>query len=300
MLGIIYRQDYAVLGGKHRHRQHLFVGGPHHSGTTLLAKLLCSTRPLRFSCLQQTGVSEDEGQHLQHVYNASLRHGGMCRFALDPKSYLSAQHVTSAARTRRLLMQSWGPHWNLEVPILVEKTPGNLIHSRWLQQVFEVFPTRFVFTLRHPYGCTAVENGSSNKEGLVDCGHDVYLENWLRMVRILEADLPHLRHAWLVRFETWLSSESSAKQVFEQLLLRLSLYEQPPAGRLLGLWDSGDRGRTGTGDIHIHPHVSIWTPELPTHPYVPRFEARLNRYGYSLLSHAVGALPDLMQMRLVG
>ena len=57
----------------------VFVGGLHRSGTTPLARVL-GAHP-EISGLSGTGVSEDEGQHLQDVYPRIRAHGGMGRFA---------------------------------------------------------------------------------------------------------------------------------------------------------------------------------------------------------------------------
>ena len=48
----------------------LFVGGLHHSGTTLLTRALRQHPAI--SGLRGTGVPEDEGQHLQSVIPAAV------------------------------------------------------------------------------------------------------------------------------------------------------------------------------------------------------------------------------------
>src|SRR3989338_7872145 len=48
----------------------IFIGGPHHSGTSLLHKILGATHP-QVSILHDTKKQEDEGQHLQDWYPSS-------------------------------------------------------------------------------------------------------------------------------------------------------------------------------------------------------------------------------------
>src|SRR4051812_31203825 len=52
----------------------VFVGGLHRSGTSLVHR--CLADHPRASGFRNTGVWEDEGQHLQTVYRPAGSHGG--------------------------------------------------------------------------------------------------------------------------------------------------------------------------------------------------------------------------------
>ena len=61
-------------------RRLLFVGGLHRSGTSLVHR--CLTRHPEVTGFSDTGVPEDEGQHLQTLYAPAYAHGGPGRFGL--------------------------------------------------------------------------------------------------------------------------------------------------------------------------------------------------------------------------
>ena len=65
----------------------VFVGGLHRSGTTPLTRLL-GDHP-QISAFTGTGVSQDEGQHLQDVYPPASAYGGAGRFANRPEAHLT-------------------------------------------------------------------------------------------------------------------------------------------------------------------------------------------------------------------
>jgi hypothetical protein len=111
--------------------QFVFIGGLHRSGTSLLHRLLTSHPAI--SGFSDTGVPEDEGQHLQSVYKPAKDHGGPGRFAFDPASHLTEADASSEAEAARRLWQDWHPRWELDCPVLVEKSLPNVVRTRYLQ-----------------------------------------------------------------------------------------------------------------------------------------------------------------------
>jgi len=128
---------------------HVFVCGLHRSGTTLVETLIhsaCEVAVLRAE------VSENEGQHLQDVYPRAVEHGGAGRFAFAPEMHATGVDGDAAALRNRLLA-CWSPWVVGAEPVLLEKSPPNLLRIGWLR---EVFPgARFVIVTRDPRAVAA-------------------------------------------------------------------------------------------------------------------------------------------------
>ena len=170
----------------------VFVGGLHRSGTTPLAR--CLADHPQVSGFAGTGVEEDEGQHLQTVYPPARTHGGPGRFALHPAAHLTEHSPLLTPDTASRLLAGWRPHWDLARPVLVEKSPPNLLMTRFLQGAFP--DARFLMVVRHP----AVVSLSTRKWArLRSLG--ALLEHWFAAHRTFEEDAAHLRHLLVVKYE---------------------------------------------------------------------------------------------------
>jgi hypothetical protein len=169
----------------------VFVGGLHRSGTTLLANLIAE-HPL-VSGFRETGVPADEGQHLQSVYPPAHVYGGPGRFGFRAESHLTEASELVSPESRDTLFREWAEHWNLSKPVLVEKSPPNLIRARFLQALFP--DASFVMVLRHPVAVSlATEKWSRTSLGSL-------LRHWLVCHRTFEADRPSLRQVVVVTYE---------------------------------------------------------------------------------------------------
>ncbi|MFP4123919.1 MAG: sulfotransferase family protein [Coleofasciculus sp.] len=124
----------------------LFIGGLHRSGTSLLAQTL-SKHP-QISGFDNTGAMEDEGQWLQSVYSPAKVYGGPGRFCFNPSSFLDEASDLVSPENAQMLWQQWQPYWDLNQPVLLEKSPPNLVRSRFLQAMFP--NSWFIMVLRHP------------------------------------------------------------------------------------------------------------------------------------------------------
>lgn len=171
----------------------VFVAGLHRSGTTPLARVL-SSHP-EISGFSGTGVKEDEGQHLQDVYPPAREYGGAGRFASDPRAHLTEDSPLATPESGRRLLAAWAPYWNLERRLLLEKSPPNLLMTRFLQALFP--DARFVVVVRHP----VVVALSTRKWSGPAAGIGSLLEHWLTAHETFLADLAHLRRVHVVRYE---------------------------------------------------------------------------------------------------
>ena len=139
----------------------LFIGGLHRSGTSILHRLLCEHPDA--SGFSGTGVEEDEGQHLQSVFPPARAFGGPGHFAFQPAASLMGTDPTTQDRDR--LLREWGAYYDWTKPVLLEKSPPNLIRSNYFRALFP--GSRFVFLVRHPI-CVALATRKWSKTSVIE------------------------------------------------------------------------------------------------------------------------------------
>ena len=102
----------------------------------------------QISGFRNTGVPMDEGQHLQSVYPADRAHGGPGWFGFDRAAHLTETSPLVTEGNRERLLTDWARYWDTRKPFLLEKSPPNLIRTRFLQALFP--RSRFIIIRRHP------------------------------------------------------------------------------------------------------------------------------------------------------
>jgi hypothetical protein len=178
----------------------IFVGGLHRSGTTPLARALAEHPEI--SGLTDTGMREDEGQHLQRAYPKAKTYGGSGRFAFDDRAHLTEHSPLATPETAEALRQAWDPYWDLSRRYLLEKSPPNLIMGRFLQTVFP--GSSLIVVIRHP-----VVVALSNKKWRKLLSSDPrkfqsvssLVSHWVHAHRLLVGDMPHLERLHIVHYE---------------------------------------------------------------------------------------------------
>jgi hypothetical protein len=243
----------------------LFLGGLHRSGTTLVARLL-RRHPL-VSGFEGTGVKEDEGQHLQSVYAPARASGGEGRFGFDPAAHLVELPPEPARAAAATLFQQWRPHWDLRCPVLVEKSPPNLIRTRYLQSLYP--DARFAVVMRHPLEVALASRPRARGATLPSL-----LRHWFACHDIFTADAPRVTRLLVVRYEELVARPQAT---LDGLLDFAGL--APAAGA------SADDVSAGASARYREQWDRLGS-RLATRPLrtllVRRFEADANRYGYSL------------------
>jgi hypothetical protein len=242
----------------------VFLAGLHRSGTTLLARLLAAHPEI--SGFSDTGVPADEGQHLQTVYPAAKEFGGPGRFGFAPESHLTEASPLATDENARAIFAEWSSHWDLSRPVLLEKSPPNLLKTRFLQALYP--GSEFVVIVRHPIPVsipTARWRGTRR--------YDRLFEHWLRCHELFAADREHLGRVHVLTYEELVRDpEAVLRGIFEFLELDPVPPSEPVATganeKYFRRWRELKRDPRMRAYLGL---VSLW------------YERRVRRHGYSLL-----------------
>ena len=186
-----YRSSDTEIRVEPRNR-FVFVCGLHRSGTSLIAKSLAQ-HPLA-SGFSGTGEIEDEGQFLQTVLPLEIEFGGVGRFGFDARAHMTeGSHINNPANASRLF-EEWSRHWDISKPLLIEKTPSNLLRMRLLNRLLS--PSFFIVVTRHPVAAAlaTMKWTEGNLFGL--------LYHWVHCYRIARADAAQLENVLWVSYES--------------------------------------------------------------------------------------------------
>ena len=241
----------------------VFVAGLHRSGTSLVHRCLAAHPDV--SGFADTGVPEDEGQHLQTVYPPAYRYGGAGLFGFAPEAHLTETSPLATAASREQLLREWGPHWRPDAAVRIEKSPPNLVRTRFLQALFP--DAAFVAVLRHPVAVA----GATRKGRRRRLTYETLVRHWVACHAVLAADAPHLQRLHVVRYERFVADpDAELARIFAALGL-------PPH-------PSGEDVRTGVNDRYFARWRS-WNPlrALDRRRTIRRWEPEVRRFGYSLV-----------------
>lgn len=234
----------------------VFVGGLHRSGTTVLADLIAAHPDA--TGFSDTGVPADEGQHLQGVYPTARTYGGPGRFGFSPESHLTEESPLVSEGSAAALLDSWEPWWDMGRRVLVEKSPPNLVRTRFLQALFP--EARFVVITRHP-AAVSLATRKWSKTPLSSL-----LSHWAVCHDTFASDRPHLRHVLAVSYEELIRSPADClARVHEFLGLASSM--------------PGHSLRPEGNDAYFARWRGM---RVRSRLLAARFESRVARHGYSL------------------
>lgn len=207
----------------------LHLGGLHRSGTTFLWEGLArhpSISPLE----AQDGGDERVAPWLKRTYNEGIFVQSVYpKFGLDHKKFLLKKWVSQAARSlpffdasflrlregvgryalhpdhhltegsslvhaqnQQRLFAQWGIHWDLKLPVLMEKSPSNIVIAPFLHRLWGLSlpasPAKFLFLRRHPIP-TAMATLKAGGATTSDLSLEDVVEHWVVAEERLAGDL---------------------------------------------------------------------------------------------------------------
>ena len=239
-----------------RHR-FVFIGGVHRSGTTFLWRCL-GEHPL-VSTFPDVVRPPAEGQLVQTVYPRAAAHGGPGRFGFAPEAHLTEDSPLVSAESRARLFEEWSPFWDLGRPVLLEKSPPNLIRGRFLQALFP--EASFVMITRHPIAVSYSTKGRFTKRMRLER----LIRHWLACHETFAADRPRLARVHVVRYEDLVVDADGTVSAVDSFL---------------GL--EPHAVTHACGHARNQPHRERWRHEPDRVALTERFEEAVNRFGYSL------------------
>ena len=240
----------------------VFIAGHHRSGTSLLHSIL-RAHPF-VSGFSKTGVPEDEGQHLQSVFKPALAFGGPGKYIFNKNSYMNEHHSLATEQSAKSIWKQWSQHYNKECEYYIEKSPPNIIRTRFLQKLFP--NSKFVCVLRHPLAVSYATQKWSKTSILS------LVEHTLLGYEILMKDIDYLRNAYVIRYEDFTNRpQLEIDKIYDFLGLKsLPIQDNVRPNineKYFAIWDRDKK------NLHLRGLLPVVGEQL---------EKRTNIFGYSI------------------
>jgi hypothetical protein len=183
--------------------------------------------------------------------------------------HLTESSTLASEENARSLFAEWSPYWDLSRPLLLEKSPPNLIKTRFLQALFP--DSVFIVVVRHPIPVsipTAKWRGTRR--------YDRMLDHWLLCHELFEADRKHLRRVHVLAYEHLVGDPAAAlRETFEFLEV-----EPIPPGEPVEA-GANEKYFRRWKEMKRDPRMRAYLDLVSL-----KYERRVRPYGYSLLRPA--------------
>jgi Sulfotransferase family len=271
-------------------RKYVFVCGLPRSGTSILGRNIA--RMENCTGFRNTGVLEDEGRFLQDVYPTEDICGGPGRFGFDSRSHLTEGSPLLCQRNVDRLRTAWHAYWDNSKTIFVEKTPANLLMTRFLQAAFP--NSYFVVIRRHPIPVSmAAQKWKVNVTSL-----DNMFKHWLHCYALFDEDKGHLNHVYELSYEDYVENQAYHHEEIAAFIgTRVPERPKYDSFRTVAQWRNPtgarvpERSMEEASGAYNRKYLDRWCYLLASSPfktyyrYIARkYEPRFAKYGYSLIS----------------
>lgn len=268
--------------------KHVFVCGMPRSGTSILGRNIA--RMENCTGLHDTGVFEDEGRYLQDVYPTEGDCGGPGRFGFDPRAHLVETSPLLTPENALKLRRSWERYWDRNKMIRVEKTPANLLMTRFLQSAFP--NTYFIVIRRHPVPVSiAIQKWKVNVTSL----HSLF-EHWLHCHELFEEDKRYLKQVYELTYEDYIQRPDKCHQEIAAFIgTRVPEPPKEDTFRTVAQWRNPRGLRVPVMSMeeltgaHNQKYLDKWSYLLTNSPLknyyrhiARKYEPGFARFGYSL------------------
>jgi hypothetical protein len=274
-------------GDKNKYK-YVFVCGMARSGTSMLGRNVA--RLADCTGFRNTGVFEDEGQFLQDVYAVASEYGGSSRCGFDPRAHRTETSGLLTPQNIERLRASWHAHWDSSRSICVEKTPENLLMTRFLQAAFP--NSYFIVMRRHP---VPVSMAGQKWKVNVTSLHMMF-EHWLRCYEVFEEDKKYLKNVYELAYEDYLQNPAKYHQEIAAFI-GTHVPEPPSEDKFYYIlqWRSPslrvpEAAMEEVSEAHNKKYFERWRNLLTNslfrkyYRYIAaKYDSRFAKYGYSLL-----------------
>jgi hypothetical protein len=281
--------------------KYVFVCGLHRSGTSLLGRNIARLEDC--TGFKNTGVLMDEGQHLQNVYPIDAELGGTGRLGFNARAHMTETSDLLTPSNIARLHASWHAYWDNSKTIYVEKTPRNLLMTRFLQAAFP--NSYFVVITRHPIAVSM----ATQKWKVSVTSLDNLFQHWLRCYGLFEQDKKYLKRVYELRYEDYVEDPDKYHHEIARFI-GTRVVEAPTQDELRYVvqWPNPtdlrvpERAMEQTSNAYNKKYLDRWRHLITSSLFktyyrylAAKYESRVRKYGYSLIRD-VGVSNEELQL----